>query len=1244
MQDRIGWLVLAAVLLGEVSAAAAAPQLAVAIDHGVDVPVGTSYRMLNSVSNFGDAALVVTRLEITGADAEHFQFANPAQPSCTGGAVCTEPFTVEPSGSVELDLVCAVDRPAMFRATLLITSNATNSPASWFMSCDGAGPHIEFIGDTVFPTTRVGDWSAPHRFQIRNTGGDLTYTVSQAPDFASSLPSNCGGDPCVLRSGASLSFEIALHPRASGPIQDRLVLLTDQGDVGVSLTGTATGPELTFEAPPGSSTLELGSARIGSATPPGVARIRNTGDRPLHISRVALDQSSEEAFAFTDGELGPFDVAPGATAAWQVICRPVQVGHNAANLRIENDAGTPEIAVSLSCIGQGGKLTFDGWQLALPETALGAATIRPVTVRNDGNLPVTIARITSDDPQFTAAPHAADLPVTLPPGGTAVIDLRFSPVRPGRQAARMTFDNDGEPFGITATSFGQSGRAEVTPAAPALGDVPVGTTAQARFELLNASDRTIVLRSITIADPSQFAIAEPSQIGASLAPGDALAWTLRATPAAIGVQSTAIAFAFDGVAATEVVASVTGTAPALAVATWDDAPLDATLELGRVEVGGERERLVSISNTGTAPLAIASCTLTGDAAFTMTAGCPLVLAPRASVDLAVRFAPDAPGPATASLVIASDGEPATVALRGEATPLRPRGCSAGAGDAGGLLAIALLGLAARGRRRPQRAALATALALAGCDPAADGAPVARRTTVTVTRTGTGDGTVSSLTPGIACGDACTASFDDAIHLAAIAAPGAMFAGWDGACAGTGPCVVRAADAPAEVIARFERHVALAVTVEAPVAPVAAELMIDDLPCPLPCTRSVLPGTTVTLDVVTLSTFAGWSGAGCPPGPERCRLTVSEDTALIARLATPGEQWTAVDDAVVPDAVTAVGGDPVVAGVVGQAVVVARYSAAGAPSWRTTIDAGPDPAIAGLDRDAAGRIYVLIHTSSPGEPLGRLRIDQLAGDGRALWSQVLPNTGTVAPPLFVFSDRRDRDALAAIAGGGAVVLGVEPSAGTFVRAYASDGSERWTQRPATRPLDVSLAADGSVTVVGQSRFGSPVMVDRYDAAGAPIAHYDLPALPSGDFPDLVYQAFVLASGELVCQSADDSLGESARILALDAETGLTRWSLDDLGSALRGPTALGVDGLGDIVMIDADSAVRKLAGRSIRWQRAPSHSRSPGGELDLMEALDVAGDDHGRVIVVGGWHRRCAGSAPCSSDGDRVSGFVRAYDP
>jgi len=97
MQDRIGWLVLAAVALGEVSSAAAAPQIAVAVDHGVDVPVGTSYRMLNSVSNFGDAALVVTRLEITGADAEHFQFANPAQPSCTGGAVCTEPFTVEPS-------------------------------------------------------------------------------------------------------------------------------------------------------------------------------------------------------------------------------------------------------------------------------------------------------------------------------------------------------------------------------------------------------------------------------------------------------------------------------------------------------------------------------------------------------------------------------------------------------------------------------------------------------------------------------------------------------------------------------------------------------------------------------------------------------------------------------------------------------------------------------------------------------------------------------------------------------------------------------------------------------------------------------------------------------------------------------------------------------------------------------------------------------------------------------------------
>ena len=58
--------------------------------------------------------------------------------------------------------------------------------------------------------------------------------------------------------------------------------------------------------------------------------------------------------------------------------------------------------------------------------------------------------------------------------------------------------------------------------------------------------------------------------------------------------------------------------------------------------------------------------------------------------------------------------------------------------------------------------------------------------ITVTRSGSGPGTVTSTPLGINCGSTCTADFPAGISVTftAVAAPGSAFAGWSGACSGT----------------------------------------------------------------------------------------------------------------------------------------------------------------------------------------------------------------------------------------------------------------------------------------------------------------------------------------------------------------------------------------------------------------------------------------------------------------------------
>lgn len=64
-------------------------------------------------------------------------------------------------------------------------------------------------------------------------------------------------------------------------------------------------------------------------------------------------------------------------------------------------------------------------------------------------------------------------------------------------------------------------------------------------------------------------------------------------------------------------------------------------------------------------------------------------------------------------------------------------------------------------------------------------------TLTVSRSGTGSGTVTSSPAGISCGSTCSDAFaaGTQVTLSATAAAGSVFAGWGGGCSGTGTCVV-----------------------------------------------------------------------------------------------------------------------------------------------------------------------------------------------------------------------------------------------------------------------------------------------------------------------------------------------------------------------------------------------------------------------------------------------------------------------
>jgi PKD repeat protein len=79
------------------------------------------------------------------------------------------------------------------------------------------------------------------------------------------------------------------------------------------------------------------------------------------------------------------------------------------------------------------------------------------------------------------------------------------------------------------------------------------------------------------------------------------------------------------------------------------------------------------------------------------------------------------------------------------------------------------------------------------------ATLAGKYTLTISKDGTGSGTVSSSPSGIDCGSACSYPFDDgtSVDITASAASGSTFSTWSGACTGNGiPCTVVMSEARA----------------------------------------------------------------------------------------------------------------------------------------------------------------------------------------------------------------------------------------------------------------------------------------------------------------------------------------------------------------------------------------------------------------------------------------------------------------
>ena len=169
------------------------------------------------------------------------------------------------------------------------------------------------------------------------------------------------------------------------------------------------------------------------------------------------------------------------------------------------------------------------------------------------------------------------------------------------------------------------------------------------------------------------------------------------------------------------------------------------------------------------------------------------------------------------------------------------------------------------------------------------APIASGYSLTVTKAGTGSGTIGPA--NLNCGSTiCSAYYASgtSVTLTATKAVGSTFSGWSGSgCSGTGNCIVSMTQARSVTAtftassASYTLTVTKAGTGSGTVSPSAVECGSTI------CSASYPGGTEVTLTATVApgSSFGGWSGSGCS-GTGTCIVSMTQARSVTATFTVP----------------------------------------------------------------------------------------------------------------------------------------------------------------------------------------------------------------------------------------------------------------------------------------------------------------------------------------------------------------------
>jgi FG-GAP-like repeat/Abnormal spindle-like microcephaly-assoc'd, ASPM-SPD-2-Hydin len=290
------------------------------------------------------------------------------------------------------------------------------------------------------------------------------------------------------------------------------------------------------------SSLDFGSHKVGTKSPPQTVTALNDGSSALTIKGIDLTGDNPKDFMETN-DCGS-SIPVGAKCDIRIVFLPRAGGSRSASLNVRYQGfGSPQ-TVAVSGFGEVATVTLTPSKMKFPLHLVGTSSrARTATLTNSGTVAVNISSIATTA-QFT---QSNNCPSSLSVGGSCQVQVKFVPQQKGQIAGTLSVTDDARGSPQTAALSGSATVVKLSASGVNFGNQKVGTKSPvAPVKLTNVGKSSLIIHQVSIegSDPGDFS--QTNNCGSGVPAGGSCTIKVTFTPQAKGERSASLQISDDG--------------------------------------------------------------------------------------------------------------------------------------------------------------------------------------------------------------------------------------------------------------------------------------------------------------------------------------------------------------------------------------------------------------------------------------------------------------------------------------------------------------------------------------------------------------------------------------------------------------------------------------------------------------------------------------------------------------------------